>query len=505
MKQGLPTFFALSAIGFASVSAQEIITTVPQGNVVEYYADFQNFDNYFGFMGDYHSQWNITFTDDDEVYIPNLLLRRTFPLCYVKGQYDRDAATITVAAGQQVFYFPNVEIPVGLYMLDADGLAGDKDTKQPYDDPLVFKVADDGTLTLVTTNERPMFGVCNMNDPEEVYANAKELSFTPVSNTTDKIQYYDYSYTHADESEPTHTTVSLYRQDNDIYIKGFDPKYPEAWIKATYDGQQYLAASFQVVYYFANEDPIVFLSEQKVDAGRQVMTGLPIEYDQATDSYTACSDGFLMANATLDESSNVTYYQEYKDLKLTKSDVKAAKPAAPVFVNYDYRSSTNETEFTFTADPSDEQGNTLPKDALAFRLYVDNALYTFTPALYNINSEMSSVPYNFNSYSFFCNSDTKRYVYFKDLPEETKTLGVEVVYTLGDKEYVSKRLTYDIASGKADLSGIHDIASDREIIVVQTYDLCGRPIADDNARGVSIKVIRYSDGSTRTVKQAVVK
>ena len=67
-------------------AAAKIITEAPAGLSVEYYTDMQNFDNTFGFMGDYHSTRKLVFTDDGSVYITNLLMSRTMP-AYLKGSY----------------------------------------------------------------------------------------------------------------------------------------------------------------------------------------------------------------------------------------------------------------------------------------------------------------------------------------------------------------------------------------------------------------------------------
>lgn len=452
-------------------AAVDIVTTPPAGETVEYYADFQNYDNTFGFMGDYHTVQRLVFADDGSVYIPNLLLRNTMP-AYVKGTYDREESTITVPAGQCVFYFPNEKIPVALYTLDAQGNAG-ASPAEFYDTPLVFDVAGDGVISLRQSEGFPMFGLCNANASDEVYQNAKGLVFTPVSNVAGRIKHFKYTYTI--EGDRVETTASGYRDGDDvIWLKGFDAKFPEAWIRVERRGGMFVAPSFQTVFYFSSEDPIVFAALKDGYA----MTALPVTVDGDSFTVSAATDGFSAANITPDNMGSFDIFQTYTDMLLTPADFMAATPAPPSFASYSAPNSSNETEFIFVSYPVDTEGNMLLKDNLSFRMYVDGMPYVFTPAGYRwIDTDMALVPYNFDNYNFFSQGGAdkeRRYVYFSNLPSDVKTIGVEVVYNVDGTERVSSRLTYDIATGKDHLSGIADIdASEGGTPVF--YDLRGIP------------------------------
>ncbi len=238
MKKLLPLFFTFSVAAAPlamAATAEDVITTPPDGKEVEYYADFLNYDDIYGFMGDYHSQHTVVFTDDNKVYIPNLLMRKTMP-AYIVGTYDEAAKKITVPAGQVVYVSPNIADVTRLYMLDAEGYAGNAETKTYFDTPLTFSVADDGTLTLDTTDQLPMFGIASDEGPEIVYGLGSSLSFVPVASVENKTVYYDYSYVNDADEKTYKTTISGYADDDTMWFRGFDPRFPESWVKATYVG-----------------------------------------------------------------------------------------------------------------------------------------------------------------------------------------------------------------------------------------------------------------------------
>lgn len=458
-------------------AARDIITGQPEGNVKEYYADFQNFDNTFGFMGDYHTLQKIVFSEDgSKVYFPNLLLRRTMP-AYVEGVLDAAEKTITVEAGQWVFLFPNTKIPVALYLLDTEGKAGSTSTTF-YDEPLVFDIADDGTLTLRSSDQLPMFGLCNADNSEEVYQNATDLRFIPAENVDSQLQYCNYTY----DSGSDETTAAIYHEGDDtIWAKGFVPKYPDAWVKITNSVDGWIAPSFQVQYYFATEDPVVFAATD----GTDLFKALPVSVDAATGKITAADSDLKMCTATPLEGGSFEIYLTYSDLVITPTAVSLEKPSAPRFMDFEEQST--ETYFKFAADATDTQGAALPKDCLAFRFFIDGKPYVFTTADYRwISSDMPLIPYTFDNYNFFSQGGSNnevRYVYFQNLPADIETIAVESVYTLNDNEAVSDRLVYNVKTGQSQTTGIEDVIVDDPNAAPVYYDLQGRRVANpENGR-----------------------
>lgn len=462
---------------------QVIITEAPEGEAVEYYADFLNFDNTLGFMGDYHTVQKIIFAEDGNVYFPNLLLRRTMP-AYVKGAYDKQAGTITVKAGQPIFYFPNVGITAALYSLDDKGLAG-PDGGEFYDQPLVFDVAADGVITLRSSAEYPGFGICNDANSTEVYANGINLRFIPVANIASD-DMLAFKSTYILDRETVETTATGYREGDDIiWVKGLDPKYPEAWVKVERQADGYYIHSFQVMMFFASEDPVVAAALlPSLDADIE----MPITVNEETLEMIIGDDTHTLANITPDGNGSYEIYQNYTSIHLMPMEVVAATPKAPVFVSYSEPNSSGETEFIFDAYPHDTDNNILVNEQLHFRLYIDEQPYTFTPAQYKwITDEMDKVPYTFSNYNFFSiggDDKQRRYVYFKDLPDTTKTIGVEMVYVVGDKEYPSERLVYNLEDGS---TAIDSVISDNKSEALY-YDLRGMKVANPQPGHIYIRI-----------------
>ena len=476
---------ALAAVAMP-VAAAEIITEAPAGQSVKYYADMQTFDNTFGFMGEYHTTQSIIFAEDGSVYFPNMLMRNTMP-AYVKGTYDRKANTITVEAGQQVFFFPNVKIPVGLYSLDAEGLAGSSETVL-YDRPLVFDVLDDGILALRSSEEFPMFGICNSNNSEEVYALAKDLRFIPVENVDNNLTFFTSTY--LSDNTTTTTTASGYRENDDIiWIQGLVPKYPSSWIKVERFGEDFIIKSFQVMKYMSTEDPIVAAA---LNTDNNAMFQMIVQVDPESLEMSIGNEIFRLGNIMPDGSGSFEIYQKYDNISLTPREFTSSKPAAPSFVRYSKPNSAGETEFVFDSFAKDTDGELLVTSQLYFRMYIDGAPYTFTTAQYRwLDEDMALVPYNFNNDNVFSiggNDKERRWVYLRNLPAGTETIGVELVYLINGTEQTSDRLVYDIAAGKADtVLGIEDVIEDSDAPAVY-YDMQGLRIEHPVAGRLYIRV-----------------
>lgn len=347
-----------------------------------------------------------------------------------------------------------------------------------------------------------MYGLCNSTNAQEVYQMGRDLCFTPMSNVEDRMEHFKMEYIYENESTKSQSTGAFYTEGDDVWFKGFNPKYPDKWVKVTKTAVGYSAPSFQVMKYFSDETPIAMAAITDADTPTS-LNSLPIEYDKVNNIYKACFDnGIVMANIYSDGEQSTSIYQKYHNITITPTVYTAAEPEAPTFVGYSVSSSSKETEFIFESESVDVNGSELPETNLFFRMYVDNKPYTFTPEEYKwIDEEMTLVSFNFYNYNFFGGSAPRRYVYFQNLPADTKSVGVELVYVLNGIEYASKRLTYDIASGTPSTSGIENI-SDENIVAEEYYDLTGRKVNNPTG-GVVIRVSKYADGTTRTSKTII--
>ncbi len=524
MKKLLPLFFTFSVAAAPlamAATAEDVITTPPDGKEVEYYADFLNYDDIYGFMGDYHSQHTVVFTDDNKVYIPNLLMRKTMP-AYIVGTYDEAAKKITVPAGQVVYVSPNIADVTRLYMLDAEGYAGNAETKTYFDTPLTFSVADDGTLTLDTTDQLPMFGIASDEGPEIVYGLGSSLSFVPVASVENKTVYYDYSYVNDADEKTYKTTISGYADDDTMWFRGFDPRYPESWVKATYVGDELRAPAFQVVSYSSQDVPTVMAPSMREinSSGEYEYTHynfLPITVvDKEAGKFTACTDGkMFITNVCTWGSDLPEVYQAYKKLSLTEMQLSSAVPVnlgydEDAIFDADALENGREAEFKFYAYAKGTEGEQLLKDALTLRYYVNGEPYVFLKEFYTRqSSDMEMIPYTYaDNGAFVLGSDgVKHYTYFltSQLPDNLETIGVEMYYTMNGVTNVTDRLVYNVKTGKVEQqAGVENVAADEgaDVESVSLFDITGRAVGE-NAKGLVIKLIRYTNGTTRTVKEVV--
>jgi len=505
----LPLVAVLLSTAGAS-AAEEIITTPPEGREVEVYADFRSEENVYGFVWDFHSIQKVVYAADGKVYIPNVLMRNTMP-GYLVGVLNESDKTVTVDAGQLIFKFPNIETDARVYMLNGAGLAGNVDTGTYNSEPLVFDVAENGTLTLRTPEDYPMFGIAGSDAVDAVYAVGANLQFVPVELSASLIKHYKLTYIYDNDETEYSVAMSGYADGDNVWFKGFNPRYPNAWMRATWVDGELIAPSFQLLNMSSTELPTVMAaSSREMNAsGEYEYThayAFKIDCDKAADSYSAFVDnGMYLTNLTSYDDQTADVWQAYRKMRVSPVEIASAVPANPVFDGYDPTATSKETEFKFYAYAKDRDGDELLKDALALRYYVNGEVYVFRKAVYTkLPSDMELIPFTYaDNSAFLLSSDgNKHYTYFlnTELPADLKTIGVEVVYTVDGVTTVSDRLVYDVATGTTSYAGLTEVAADKgEAVEVGYYDICGRPTTKD-ATGVVVKVVRYANGETETTK-----
>lgn len=506
---------AASSVSSATVlCAQEsVITTPPAGREVECYADFRSFQNVFDFVWDSHSKSKIVYTEDGKAYIPNVLMRNTMAN-YVVGTVDEAAKTITVEAGQPVYKFPNIDGTVNLYMLNASGEAGDKTAGTFNTEPLVFDINDDGSIRLRTSDTYPMFGIAatdNTDYSHEVYGLGAGLVFSPVEPTLALTKYFTLSYIDDRDDKEYSATITGYETDSEVWFKGFDPRYPAAWIKAVKVGDELRAPSLQLVNMTSTEIPTVMAASSRefnYDTYEYDYThamAFLINFDKATGAYTAFTEtNSFLTNLTSYDEESADVYQAYRNIKIEPIEVLPAVPAKPDFYGYDASSLSKEYEFTFLAYPKSVDGTALLKDAMFLRYYINGEVYTFEKSKYTRQeTDLTLVPFNYSDNGAFVSGSDgeKHYVYFlaEDMPADLETIGVEVVYTIDGVTNVSERLVYNVKTEQTEYLGIGSVESGLEIVATAYYDLSGRAVASD-AKGLLIKVDTLSDGTASVSK-----
>lgn len=492
---------------------QGVIVTPPTGTERHYYLDLLNDDPYdggLGLMDENHIDMTLVYAADNEVYMLCPFGRRTMP-AWLKGELSADGSKLTFKNGQTVFHAVNEDVNYIFVSADSQGNGGaDATGSTLYGSDIVLNIdAATGVMTPETDLQCPDVAIVSENAVGQMYQHGRILRLTPVENIDKALTFYTMSYRDADTHNVGKASVKVSVEDdgNSVYIKGLVPAYPQAWVKAEkqFDGKYW--AGVQVLGYDFSDYPYFLMCLD----GESILRTFPLEYNEADGTYTFKSDTQSMACGYVQEGeTSITTLHSYTDIELTVAQASAARPVAPkVYTGIDGdmscydNSSSKYTEFIFTADRVDTDGNALNEDELSFRIYSDGQLYTFKLSEYpklKAGKDLTDIPYSYNDYDYFYKSNTKRYIYFEKVSEPKETIGVELVYTHDGKEYVSDRLVYDIATGKDSVLGIsHAMGDGSQVKSVEYYDLSGRRLPS-SAKGVGIRLTRYADGSVKTVK-----
>ena len=138
----------------------------------------------------------------------------------------------------------------------------------------------------------------------------------------------------------------------------------------------------------------------------------------------------------------------------------------------------------------------LDTDRLFYQVFVNEDLFTFYHDEYpSIEDELTEIPFAYNDDDDFYGSGTLQYLYVK--PLDVESLAVRSVYYNKDGSVVYSDKLYFIGE---DPSGVENITdADKTVVDTEWYDFTGRRIQSPVA-GISIRVDRLSDGTTKTTK-----
>lgn len=496
---------------------QGVITTPPAGDERHYYLDLLNLDPYDGGMGylsENHSELTMVYAANGEVYMKCPLATRTMP-AWLKGQLSADGKTLTFKNGQTVFHAVNTNDDYIFVSADEEGKGGlNGESDALYEQDIVFNIDPaTGVLTPETSPICPDVAIVSKTAVGTMYQQGRFVRIIPVANVDNNVQYFTLTCRDTDTNKKKEASVKVSLEDNGntLYIKGLYPTYAQAWVKATKEKDGRYWVSTEVLGYDFSEYPyFTVCAEKNLDESFSLKQTFPLAFNAADGSYTFNDPVQTMAVGYVPEGeSSVSVLQSYNNVKLTPATQSTLKPVTPkIYTGADgemscYTVSEKYDEFIFTADRKDLDGNVLNEDDLAFRIYVDGALYTFTTTDYpglKAGKDLTDVPYKYHDYHYFYKSNTKRYIYFSKITGPKSTIGVELVHKVNGKEYVSDRLVYDIATDKDSvISGISTAESAQKAVSTEWYDLTGRRLPAAT-KGINLRLTRFADGSVKTVK-----
>lgn len=430
---------AFSATETSSVP-DDVIFVAPEGSVHDYYLDLSTHDPAVGYIEEYHTKVKVTFCDNGDVYMSNMLHRNSLK-GLMKGKLDRERGAISFSNKLIVGWGANQKKYYYLRACDRNGtLTNDEE----------FKFFIDKKTGVISGDKNLYLALYYGDDTSEFYAIAGNFQYTPTEIVDKKVDSYNFGYTKADDAGTVLSSkVKGYFEGSNFYVKGLNPKYSEAWMKGSLTSESRMKfSSRQMAYVMKNDDPIVMMAVSRDESGKYAfLDGFELQYDKTTESISGLTgEDVLMANVYLNEDQTTEVYQIYNNLDLKFNPLKPATPKDPEFYSF----SAGDREFVFTLPSEDIDGGALDTDYMTFRVFVDGKPYTFTKEDYpklKSDDPLLDIPFAFHDYNTIYKSGFKRYVYFNEIPQETETLGVEVKYEIKGVVNKSKQLVYNIKTG----------------------------------------------------------
>lgn len=290
---------------------------------------------------------------------------------------------------------------------------------------------------------------------------------------------------------------------SDFYVCGIDRSLPDSWIKGviadgkvTFPSGQYLGADMEIFYYsyFCGAD----FSVETDDEGNEIRVASLADssvfaYDEENGSLTL-ERGFVI-NSTADILFPLYFYEDVRIGLQHRNPEAAPAPAYDIeFFFDDWGQSV-----WFQLPNIDVDGNILMVENLYYEIYVNGEPQYFDifGADDNVNNT-SRIPYLYNDwYDFWVASEDPRdhtvYLYV----DEVNSIGIRSIYVNENGEDV-----YSETAMWSDPDAVEGIGTDRTPVFVKWYDLQGREI-DGSAKGVSVKVTGFADGSVVREKQLI--
>jgi len=506
---------------------QEPITELPADATVEEYSLFS--------MGYGIGEWGaltdmtdqgfagqIAFCGNGDVYIKNPT-STVITDTYIKGHIDGDKITFQFPQTISKEYDETTETWVYIQACAMDAVY-----EEPYEEgeqesfgfPIDYEESDVQTLEMEVLED----GMIQLHLPENkalgykyvwdetladyglpVWAEVSDyclewkpfdssLLELPAGATTEK-----WNFVH----EGTGTLLNVAFVDNEIYIQGLYSELPEAWVKGTVGDGKITFASEQYLGLQESNNHYVYLigahSETVWDPefGEEMTVVVATEtFDFKYDAEAKVIDfdgNFIVFNGGV----GTFYFIGYAMFGTIsyQGDATPAAPADPEIFEFitDF-SADGMYGLTLKLSPLDVNGNIFNVNDLYYNIFVngsDEPLVFKADNYSSLESDMTNIPFGF--------SDDFDFVVY----EEYRII---TIYTFDDITKIGLQLVRDdngnlLKSNVVEFvpTSINGTVSEKEIESVEYFDINGRRVMNPD-KGIYIKVARYADGTTRTVK-----
>lgn len=491
-----------------------VITEAPKGETVQYSRSSYSFYYSWLGLGVEQVEGNITdvvFGEDGAVYIKNPIAEYSTD-SYIKGTLKDDVIT--------------VELPQAV--LDYDGEIYYADLQKIVIDwsasSVTYEPAENQTLKFSYKD-----GVITQLDGEDIYLSLadEEGSWTGYGDTdivltpfkdesikTVDLPGKEYVFTYGD-GEGHFVTIA--KDESNVYIKGAIED-TNSWIKGSISGDK---VSFEAQPLGALGSSAAYLIPTKVATVTEYYEGygeysytvyVPIDkieftYDSSADKYVSSEEYALTAYGTLTTDTLEYTLASYENPAfVTQGDVSNAVPATPeIRAFYDYFESYGKSFVYYIIPKTSVDGDFLDTNKLFYNIFFDGEVVTFDTELYDVEEEITDIPYAYEStYDFYGAGTGKSLTIYS---QGFENIGVQTIYRPEEgKEIRSALFEYNIETEETFIdgestTGVSNIAADKAVKSEVYYDLTGRRVVNPE-NGLYIKKVTYEDNTVKVSKIA---
>ena len=466
-------FFLLTVALTCSVMAQ---AQVPEGDLRVYSRSGSFYDD--DWMGGYSlgSQMGaaqIVFADD-AVYLQNIFSLRNDD-GWTAGTLNTTGDTITVQphiVGDAGVY---VETESGEYELVSGKIklamlkASDGTFVELPGMPIQY-VVKENTVSLINTNADTIMGLVYCDFPEEKYNGIWNLqgNFETVYTLLEEktislpdgaiVEDYTITYSSPYNPEPTVEFVKMAFVGTDVYLGNFASSLPDAWVKGSiventvvFPSNQFLGVSFG---YIAR---LLGTSYEMVDdewGGQSPeytrLESFVFHYDADTKVLTSEANQALLVNVS-DEM--IMTFNTFANPTLAPFVETPATPADPELVDVtDYYELEGDWCIFVNIPQVDVNGDAINAAKLSYIFYVDDTVYTFNAARYELEEDLTEIPVTMTGSSWI---NIVTYFGASTYLQENgfKKIGVQSIYRGGNEEHRSNIVSYEVPTALEQIEG----------------------------------------------------
>lgn len=429
----------------------------------------------------------------------NTLVMEGVQAIYIEYDYDYEEELMVYLAPMEVVINEN---NVGTFVV-------------PEDCRYVLNVGEDGSLT--AADPKMLLGVCVHTLDEELEGNDvwiwkgfgdRDVKMVPALgeqvSLPEGIEVANWVMT----DQYVNDFVQVAIDGDDFYLCGFDRSLPDAWVKGkiadgkvTFPSGQYLGADMDIFYYsyFCGAE----FSDALDDNGETYRSCAYADnavflYDPENGRITSENDKGYIINSTASVLFPLYFYEDVT-VGIQHRNPESA-PEAPydlVFIEDPYSGDS----VWFQIPNVDVDGNILYVSNLFYELYVNGEMQYYDIFDENQNAvNTSRIPYMYDDWDEFwvASEDPRDHSVYLHNGDETVTgIGIRSIYVNENGEDVYSQMAY-----WGEENAVGGINADRTPVSEKWYDLQGREI-NGHARGITIKMTTFGDGSTKRTKVMV--